>query len=295
MLGRITNRSMATGSLTNLQASLARSQKLQEQMSSGNILTKPSDDPVVTNNSMQYRTEIGVNEQYGRNNADGQAWLAEQEDALTGSVTALQRIRDLTVQAANTGANDPSARKAAAIEVETLRDEILKSANREYLGRPVFAGTEDTGTAYAKQPDGSYAYLGNTEAVKRRVGASVDVTVNTPGPAASTFAALTELAAKLRGTYTGTESISKSLDHVDAALDRAKDGRSSIGARTNQLTSLQDSSEARVDSLTASLTEIEKIDLPKTIIDYQLQDTAYQTALSVTAKVIQPTLMDFLR
>jgi flagellar hook-associated protein 3 FlgL len=273
-------------------------------MSSGNILTKPSDDPVVTNNSMQYRTEIGVNEQYGRNNADGQAWLAEQEDALTGSVTALQRIRDLTVQAANTGANDPSARKAAAIEVETLRDEILKSANREYLGRPVFAGTEDTSTAYAKQPDGSYAYLGNTEAVKRRVGASVDVTVNTPGPdvfgagsdpAASTFAALTELAAKLRGTYTGTESISKSLDHVDAALDRAKDGRSSIGARTNQLTSLQDSSEARVDSLTASLTEIEKIDLPKTIIDYQLQDTAYQTALSVTAKVIQPTLMDFLR
>lgn len=304
MMGRLTNRSIATGSLTNLQVSLARSQKLQEQLSSGNVLTKPSDDPVVTNNSIQYRTEIAVTEQYGRNNDDGKAWLDEQDDALGAAVTSLQSVRDLVVRAANTGANDPAARKAAAIEVEALRDSILQSANREYLGRPVFAGTADTPTAYEKQADGSYSYLGNPDPVKRRVGPSVDVTVNTTGPAAfgqgtdpadSTFAALTELAAKLRGTYTGTESISKSIDHVDAALDRAKDSWSSVGARTNQLEALKDSSDAREDSLTNSLDQIEKIDLPKTMIEYKLQDTAYQSALAVTAKVIQPTLMDFLR
>ncbi len=48
-------------------------------------------------------------------------------------------------------------------------------------------------------------------------------------------------------------------------------------------------------SLKSTLSGVEDIDLPKTIMDLQLQQTTYQAALSATAKVLQPSLMDFLR
>jgi flagellar hook-associated protein 3 FlgL len=308
VFSRITNRSIAVGSLTNLQASLNRSNRLQEQLSSGKVLSKPSDDPVVTNNSIQYRTEIGVNEQYGRNNMDGQAWLNTQDAALQSSVKIVQRVRDLTVAAANTGANDPTARNAAAIEVRALKASLLSDANTQYLGRSVFAGTKDVDAAFSTAGAGAGAYQGNADGVTREVGPGVSVSISTAGNQAfggadgspNVFAVLDELQAKLDGSYTttyqgGTESISDSLTKLDTALTGMTNALSSIGARTNQLEALKDTSDARVDSLTDSNNEITSIDLPKTLIEYNLQKTAYETALASTAKVIQPTLMDFLR
>lgn len=48
-------------------------------------------------------------------------------------------------------------------------------------------------------------------------------------------------------------------------------------------------------ALRGSLAQVENIDLPKTIVELQMQQVAYQAALGATAKVIQPTLLDFLR
>ena len=48
-------------------------------------------------------------------------------------------------------------------------------------------------------------------------------------------------------------------------------------------------------SLQAKLSETEDVDLPKTIMELQMQQTGYQAALSITAKSLQPTLVDFLR
>jgi flagellar hook-associated protein 3 FlgL len=48
-------------------------------------------------------------------------------------------------------------------------------------------------------------------------------------------------------------------------------------------------------SLQAKLSDTEEVDLPKTIMELQMQKTGYEAALSVTAKSLQPTLLDFLR
>jgi len=58
---------------------------------------------------------------------------------------------------------------------------------------------------------------------------------------------------------------------------------------------MKDSAQDRLLSVTTQLSDIEDIDLPKTIMDMQLQQTSYQAALAATAKVIQPSLIDFLR
>jgi flagellar hook-associated protein 3 FlgL len=71
--------------------------------------------------------------------------------------------------------------------------------------------------------------------------------------------------------------------------------QSTVGARYNQVTQMQQAANDRVDALTAQLSEVEDIDLPKTITDMAMQQTAYQAALAAGAKVVQPSLVDFLR
>ena len=58
---------------------------------------------------------------------------------------------------------------------------------------------------------------------------------------------------------------------------------------------MQQFADDRVDALTSQLSDVEDIDLPKTISDMQLQQVAYQAALAASAKVVQPSLVDFLR
>ena len=58
---------------------------------------------------------------------------------------------------------------------------------------------------------------------------------------------------------------------------------------------MKDSAESRVLAVTSQLSDIEDIDLPKVIMEMQLQQTSYQAALAASAKVIQPSLIDFLR
>jgi flagellar hook-associated protein 3 FlgL len=85
------------------------------------------------------------------------------------------------------------------------------------------------------------------------------------------------------------------LTRLDAASKKVLAGVSQVGSRYNQLEQMRQTADDRILSLTTQLSDVEDIDLPKTITDLSLQQTAYQAALAATAKVIQPSLIDFLR
>ena len=85
------------------------------------------------------------------------------------------------------------------------------------------------------------------------------------------------------------------LGDLDRASETMQNAQSLVGSRYNRLLGVQSRGEAQLDAVGASLATTENIDLPKTIIDMQLQQTAYQAALGSAAKIIQPSLVDFLR
>jgi flagellar hook-associated protein 3 FlgL len=70
---------------------------------------------------------------------------------------------------------------------------------------------------------------------------------------------------------------------------------SSVGARANQVASAQTSITGQQLTTKSQLSGIEDIDLAETILNLQMQQVAYQGALGAAAKVLQPSLMDFLR
>ena len=88
---------------------------------------------------------------------------------------------------------------------------------------------------------------------------------------------------------------SKSLAKLDGAANVLRSAVSEIGSRYNRITQAKESAMDRLSSVSSQLSDIEDIDLPKTIMEMQLQQTSYQAALAASAKVIQPSLIDFLR
>ena len=72
---RVTERSMASNTLANLQVNLSRNQQLQEQLSSGKLITEASDSPGGAVIAMQHRADMATLNQYSRNADDGIGWL----------------------------------------------------------------------------------------------------------------------------------------------------------------------------------------------------------------------------
>ncbi|UMG92944.1 flagellar hook-associated protein FlgL [Nocardioides sp. TF02-7] len=294
--GRVTQRMLTESSLHYLQNGLGRLARVQEQLSTGRVLNRPSDDPADTTAAMRLRSSIAHQQQYARNAEDGLGWLA-QVDATLGTVTdSVRRARELALQGASSGTAGATAREALATEVEEIRDGVLSLANATYLGRPVFGGVVGAGgTAY----DATGTYVGLPGDVERRVADGVTVQVDVDGRtvfgdgAASVFAELDGLATALRaGDAAG---ITTSLDALAARLDTVLAARTAAGTRYDRLERAALAATDAAQSLTGSLAEIENTDLPRAVVDLQLQEVAYQAALSATQRVLQPSLLDFLR
>lgn len=291
---RVTERSLADATMRGLQANLNRLGTLQQQLSSGHLISRPSDSPTGTVAAMQMRSDMRQLQQYGRNIDDGKGWLNTLDNALSGSVDLLHQVREHALSGLSGGSTDQNARNALASDVDRLRESLIGQANSTYLGRPVFGGTVSGSVAF----DQNGAYVGDSGQVLRTVGRNVKVRVDSPASstygsgATQLFTVLAKVSSDLRNNPAG---IGDDLGLIDTATNLVQAQRSDIGARYNQLVQQDESATARTADLQSNLSNVEDIDLPKAIMELQLQQTAYQVALGAAAKVIQPSLQDFLR
>ncbi|WP_255780770.1 flagellar hook-associated protein FlgL [Dactylosporangium sp. AC04546] len=292
---RVTERSMATNTLANLQLNLARNQQLQDQLSSGKLIKHASDSPGGAVIAMQHRSDMATLNQYSRNADDGMGWLSMADTALTSASTQITRARELVLTGLSSGSSGSAeAREAIALEVDNLRSSLIDLANTTYLDRPIFGGTTPGPVAY----DASGVYQGDQGQMNRTISASATVRVDTGGDEVfgsgtnTVFAILGRISNDLR---TDPSALSADLADIDTAQKRVQSALSGVGSRYNQISQMQQTAENRVLDLRAQLSDVEDIDLPKTITELSLQQTAYQAALAATAKVIQPSLVDFLR
>lgn len=292
---RVTQASIAASSLANLQSSLARSARLQEQLSSGKVISKPSDSPTGTVTSLSLRAQITSTEQHARNAADGQAWLGTVDSTLQQVNSRLQRVRDLSLQAVSTGSSSSESRQAIATEITSLRGELMGLANTSYDGRPVFGGTTAATSAFDVT---TYAFSGNSDPVNRRLDTRTTINVGADGAAvfgagaASMFALLDQIASN---AVSNPQAISGDITALDGRMSNVLKTLTDVGVRQNRVEAAMVNADNHGLSLKSTLSSVEDIDLPRTIMDIQLQSNTYQAALSAAAKVIQPSLMDFLR
>jgi flagellar hook-associated protein 3 FlgL len=294
-LFRVTEQSTSARTLAGLQAGQSRLERLREQVTTGKQVSKPSDSPIGTVSAMQIRADISSRDRYVRSAADGLARLGTAENALTSASTLLNNVRDLVLQGMSEGAaGDASARTALSTEVASLRDAMLSLANTTYLGRPVFGGTTSGERAF----NDAGTYVGDTGEVKRRVADGVQVRADVPatvfghGTANQVFAVLDSISLALKND---PSTLSSDLDRLDSAMQTVRTEIAAVGTRYSHLTSASDAADVQTVSLTSRLSDIEDVDLARAVIDLQTQNVGYEAALAATARVVQPSLVDFLR
>lgn len=293
-LGRVTQQQVVQRSLHHMQLGSERLSRLQEQLTTGRSINRPSDSPTGTATAMRLRGSMAQAEQRERAAADGAAWLAVADGAMSSATAVVRNARELGQQSVN-GATSPAARQALAASVTQLRADLVSLANTTHLDRPVFGGV----TAGSRAYDDTGAYVGREGAVVRSVGDDTKVRVDVEGRSVfgpdgdSVFTHLDDLATAL-GAGDGA-AVSTALDRLSQDLQRIGTAQSEAGTRAAAVDRAGQAATDQRLRLQGSLSEVENVDLPETVVQLRLQEVAYQAALGATARVLQPSLMDFLR
>lgn len=296
MLNRVTNLTMSTTAQRTLQNQQSRLAELQEKATSLNKISRPSDDPAATAKTLETRALLAATTQHGRNIEDGTLWLSSADTALEQATNVLHRIKDLTVQAGN-GALGQGSKDALAVELKSLNEDLLSIANGKHLGRNIFAGTSDAAAAFSGGTPPVFRGATNGT-VDRRISATQTVRVDADGQAIfgsgaySVFSAVASIATALQN---GTAPTPQQLADLEASFTKVVNGRAEIGTRQAQLERAGTVNTELEATLDAQRNGLEKADLGSVIMDLKLHETNYQVALAATARVLQPTLMDFLR
>lgn len=298
---RITPQMTARNTIRDLNGDLNTLSKLQSKMSSGKEITRPSDNPYGASRALELRGELGGLQQYQRNVNDGTAWLNVTDAALSKVGDAVQRVRELLVQASTDSAG-PRAREAAAAEIDQLIETIKQEANVQYAGRYVFSGTATDRTPY--QLLGPDTFGGNTERINREIGPRVELDVNANvsgllgnGQGAADDAllhTLRDIADDLR-SGDGDRLRGTDIVRLDRNFDALNQLRADVGARTNRLIIADSRLGALEENSMALLSSVEDADTVETLIQYTTQQAAYNMALKAGSNVVQNSLMDFLR
>jgi len=279
-----------------IHTNLSELERAQDRLASGREIRRPSDDPVRAVIAMGLRAGLGETVQYQRNIQDALSWLEVTEGALAGAIEVLQRARDLAVQGA-TDTLPQESRDALKKEVEQLKEQLGTIANSVYGDRYIFGGTK---THVPPYDNGSWQ--GNEDDIRFAIATGVEMPVNTPGkklfgddtnPGA--IMVLTDLAKLLGDSQTAGSAISAKIGEIDRVLDKFIATRGEIGARVNRLEMSFGRLEQAGFEQTDLLSRAEDADIARAIIDLKNRENAYRVTLAAGARIIMPTLIDFLR
>jgi flagellar hook-associated protein 3 FlgL len=275
---------------------------LQNQLTTGRKINKPSDDPVGITYSLRYRTELASNEQYQKNVDSALSWLDFNDTVLDQAGQVLQRVKELTVQG-STGTNPQVALDNIKDEISQLKGQMLDISNSKINGKYIFNGQMFDKIPYDQSVAGFDAKAVSTDAgdVTYAVGVGVALPVNVtgsevfgdPAEADNIFKVFDNIITALgSGDYNGVKN---QLTNVESRMDKVLIARSGNGARVNRVELMQNRLEDLQVNLTDMQSKTEDADFEKLLINSKINENIYQASLSVGAKVITPTLVDFLR
>lgn len=307
---RITNQVLVKGFLSDVNTNLQNMKKYQEQLSSGKEVRRPSDNPFKVSRAMELRTGIMVNDRYKNNIEESIGWLDTTETAMGQLTDSLQRLRELTVASGN-GSYSIEEQTAVRKEIEQLKESIANIGNTSYDGRYVFGGDKTTNPPFKITSDTSVAgsdakkvmYEGSESGIVKELsqGITIDVAVtgnlftdgqdDTASSEGGIFAVVNGILDKLvKG-----ETASSELEKLDEQINKALRIRADVGAKSNRLEAMMSRNEDETFNMTELLSKTEDIDLAEKVMQYKVAENVYTAALQTGAKILQPSLLDFLR
>lgn len=283
-----------------ISASQTKLGEAQDQIATGVKFNRSSESPSEAATFLRNQRTLDRLGQLERNVGNARLWLDTTDAALRDAVDSLTRARTLGVQGA-TGTNSPEARSAIAANLRSIAEEMLTVANTEVNGRPIFAGTADTSTAY----DAAGTYLGNNGQVLRSVTQTDKFSVAASGPTAfgtadgadpyngTVFQRINQLADMVEAG--DVDQVRAGIEALDGAMVQMQSETGRIGGLAARLEEIESRNlEAQVTTQT-QISDVRDVDMAEAILRLKSAETSYEATLSAAGRSLSRSLLDFLR
>lgn len=326
---RITNGMISSNFLNSLNKSLERQTTLQEQLADGKSIHRPSDDPVRVARSLYFNTNLTNNEQYTQNVKDAVSWMDTTDGILSDVSSVMIKTQELVTGA--DGSKPTEALNAIGQELNGLIDSITQMSNSQIGDRYLFSGQMDktlplerkmiTNTDTGEMVE-VVVYKGDLNKISMPLqnglvnpdrdsinltGAEVFgpvETINTLDENGNPTTVVT--LPVLNNLLQIKNELLKAAPDVtwlsNTGLSMVQGGHATILKAQTELGARSSSYEMMSNILLNSNTAIqedlsanEDLDVSKAIIDFKTAENVYSTALSVGARIMPPSLADFLK
>lgn len=311
---RISDTTVFDNAVRNIQRNRVRLAELQQQVGSGKRIQSLADDPGDAARVLSMRRTIARLDQYQRNIDAARGVLEPTESALASATDVLARLRELAVSADIETAEFDMIQA----EVEALYEEMVRLGNSHAGDRYLFGGFATSAAPFvqagvfdpnADAPPPSINYGGDAGLQQIDIGEASRIDANVPGSAVflgdddgdgtfpdagrvDVFEVIQDFRNALRNQ--DTTAILGAIGDLDLAIDQVVQTRGKIGARLNRLEMADSQLEGFKLTLTAQRSNLEDVDVVEAITALRNQENTLQASLGVTARVLPPSLMDFL-
>lgn len=300
---RVSNNNMTYSFLTSLNKTQQRQTQLNEQLSDGKAIHRPSDDPIRVIRSMRFQSNLGQNDQFTQQVKDAQSWMDTTDSAVQNLDSIVIRAKEIVTQAI--GPNPAIGFQAAAEEIDGLINAAVDLGNTKMGNRYVFAGQMDTTQPFTRNADGTVTFNGDNNPVSIRIapGAvspdndTINLTASSVfGPSMELFNQLNDIKKQLATGAPDLQDLSNNgLAKLETIENQVVSAHTELGARMSNYTMMQNILEGNDAVITSDLSGAEDLDVPRAIIDFKTAESVYRTALSVGSRIMPTSLVDFLR
>lgn len=292
---RVTQQMLHQNSVRHMNQNLSRLDQMTNQVASGKLLQRPSDDPNGVSKAMNLKSSLAANEQYERNTNEATMWLDESDQTINQMVNVMQRVRELAVQG-NNGTLTEHDRTAISAEVKELTEQVRLFANTKVNDTYLFNGQKTNQPPFPTKD----AYVTNSfdtgsktftigDGVVMKANVTADELFGNAEDDDNLFQTLNDL---VNGIKSGD---SVAIDQVDKGMERMLTALSEVGARRNRVEAVENRVQDSKLLLQSMLSKLEDVDFAEAVMKLKSEESVYQASLAASAKVIQPSLLDFLR
>lgn len=303
---RITNNSIMSSYLRDVQNNLQNMDKINEKLNTERQVNKISDDPFKTVKILNIQNEIQNNEKYNYNCDEITGWLDITDESLDRIANLSSDIKTkLTSISGVFGKNEIAAVRA---EVNEKIKQIGENLNTTYAGKYIFGGEltdskpintniDENGivSLSIENKDDDKLNKKLTSTISSGLNINYNLTVNDITGGEEGLKLFKDLSAALNGDSVDIDKIGKLSTKIDNYMNDILNNRSIVGARTNTIDKVKDTNDQNILSMKESLSNMQDVNFTKEFMHLKEAQMAYTASLQVGAKLIQGTLLDYLR
>jgi flagellar hook-associated protein 3 FlgL len=279
--------------------------KTQQQIASQKRINKSSDDPIGMGQVLGYRTNLATTDQYQQNIGLGVTRLEFSEVTLDLISDLVDTTRRLAADYSGSTLS-VATRQSLALQVKDLYDQVMQLANSKLNGNHIFSGHAVNTPPFTRDANFNAIYNGDDGEFRLMVSDNVEVNIVADGRKIFQDAANggINIFDELKNLIDGLENpdpIAGSAQ-IEATVDRLQDGRNQINSRRSEYSPVLYRLQATDDYMTnlrpkveAAMAALEQADITKSVVELQSLELAYETTIATAGRIIQPSLLDFLR